>query len=64
MTTWAGKLTDARIRLRDVGFAYRADEPVLNRMSFVAEPGKVTALVGPSGGSGRRCSPCCCASMK
>lgn len=44
------KLTAARIELRDVSFAYRADEPVLNRMSFVAEPGKVTALVGPSGG--------------
>jgi ATP-binding cassette subfamily B protein len=44
------KLTQARIELRDVSFAYRADEPVLNRMSFVAEPGKVTALVGPSGG--------------
>ena len=44
------KLTEARIELRDVNFAYRAGEPVLNRMSFVAEPGKVTALVGPSGG--------------
>ncbi len=44
------KLTDARIELRDVSFAYRAGENVLNRMSFVAEPGKVTALVGPSGG--------------
>src|ERR1700744_2282956 len=44
------KLTDARVELRDVPFAYRANEPVLNRMSFVAEPGKVTALVGPSGG--------------
>jgi ATP-binding cassette, subfamily B, bacterial MsbA len=44
------QLTEARIELRDVGFAYRAGEPVLNRMSFVAEPGKVTALVGPSGG--------------
>jgi ATP-binding cassette subfamily B protein len=44
------KLSDARIELRDVSFAYRANEPVLNRMSFVAEPGKVTALVGPSGG--------------
>jgi ATP-binding cassette subfamily B protein len=43
-------LNDARIELRDVGFAYREGEPVLNRMSFVAEPGKVTALVGPSGG--------------
>src|ERR1700754_755090 len=44
------KLTDARIEARDVTFAYRANEPVLNRMSFIAEPGKVTALVGPSGG--------------
>jgi subfamily B ATP-binding cassette protein MsbA len=44
------KLTEARIELRDVSFSYRANEPVLNRMSFVAEPGKVTALVGPSGG--------------
>jgi ATP-binding cassette subfamily B protein len=44
------KLTDARVELRDVTFAYRADEPVLNRMSFVAEPGRMTALVGPSGG--------------
>jgi subfamily B ATP-binding cassette protein MsbA len=44
------KLSDARVELRDVTFAYRPNEPVLNRMSFVAEPGKVTALVGPSGG--------------
>lgn len=44
------KLTDARVELRDVSFSYRPDELVLNRMSFVAEPGKVTALVGPSGG--------------
>src|SRR5712671_2027659 len=44
------KLNDARIEFRDVSFAYRTDEPVLNRMSFMAEPGKVTALVGPSGG--------------
>ena len=44
------RLGDARVELRDVSFAYRANEPVLNRMSFVAEPGKVTALVGPSGG--------------
>ncbi len=44
------KLTDARVELRDVTFAYRPNEPVLNRLSFVAEPGKVTALVGPSGG--------------
>ena len=44
------KLVDARVELRDVTFGYRANEPVLNHMSFVAEPGRVTALVGPSGG--------------
>jgi ATP-binding cassette subfamily B protein len=44
------KLSEARVELRDVSFAYRPNEMVLNRMSFVAEPGKVTALVGPSGG--------------
>src|SRR6202165_4867888 len=44
------QLSDARVELHDVTFRYRPDEPVLNRMSFVAEPGKVTALVGPSGG--------------
>jgi subfamily B ATP-binding cassette protein MsbA len=44
------KLTDARIELRDVVFGYRPNEPVLDRMNLVAEPGKVTALVGPSGG--------------
>jgi ATP-binding cassette subfamily B protein len=44
------QLTEARVELRDVSFAYRPNEPVLSRMSFVAEPGKVTALVGPSGG--------------
>ena len=44
------KLGEARVEFRDVSFAYRPDEPVLHRMSFVAEPGKMTALVGPSGG--------------
>jgi ATP-binding cassette, subfamily B, bacterial MsbA len=43
-------LTKAQVEFRDVTFAYRSNETVLNRMSFVAEPGKVTALVGPSGG--------------
>jgi ABC-type multidrug transport system fused ATPase/permease subunit len=44
------KLSDARVELSDVSFAYRPNEVVLDHMSFVAEPGKVTALVGPSGG--------------
>jgi ABC-type multidrug transport system fused ATPase/permease subunit len=44
------QLTEARVELRGVSFAYRPNEPVLNGISFVAEPGRVTALVGPSGG--------------
>jgi ATP-binding cassette subfamily B protein len=44
------KLTTARVEFADVRFFYRTNEPVLRGMSFVAEPGKVTALVGPSGG--------------
>jgi ATP-binding cassette, subfamily B, bacterial MsbA len=44
------KLTTSRVEFSDVFFAYREDAPVLRGMSFVAQPGKVTALVGPSGG--------------
>jgi ATP-binding cassette subfamily B protein len=44
------QLTHARIEFVDVTFGYRPGEPVIRRMSFVGEPGKVTALVGPSGG--------------
>ena len=44
------RIADARVEFRDVNFAYRPGEPVLRGMSFVAEPGKVTALVGASGG--------------
>jgi ATP-binding cassette, subfamily B, bacterial MsbA len=39
-----------RLAFDDVHFAYRSDEPVLRGISFVAEPGMLTALVGPSGG--------------
>ena len=44
------KLATARLEFADVRFAYRPDTPVLRGMSFVAQPGKLTALVGPSGG--------------
>ncbi|MFN3657003.1 MAG: ABC transporter ATP-binding protein [Pseudolabrys sp.] len=40
----------AHIEFSDVVFAYRPGEPVLRNLSLVAEAGKVTALVGPSGG--------------
>jgi len=37
------------VRFEDVEFAYEADKPVLHGVSFLAEPGTVTALVGSSG---------------
>jgi subfamily B ATP-binding cassette protein MsbA len=40
----------SRLEFDDVHFGYRNDEAVLRGMSFVAEHGKLTALVGPSGG--------------
>ncbi|WFR95332.1 ABC transporter ATP-binding protein [Rhizobium tumorigenes] len=42
-------ITEARIEFRDVTFGYANGEPVLDRVNFVAEGGKTTALVGPSG---------------
>jgi subfamily B ATP-binding cassette protein MsbA len=44
------KLAAGRLEFADVHFAYRPGVPVLRGMSFVAQPGKLTALVGPSGG--------------
>jgi ATP-binding cassette subfamily B protein len=43
-------LTDARLEFDNVQFAYNAKSPVLRGMSFLAQRGRVTALVGPSGG--------------
>jgi ABC-type multidrug transport system fused ATPase/permease subunit len=37
------------VRFNEVRFAYEADKPVLHGISFHAEPGTVTALVGSSG---------------
>ncbi len=39
-----------RIEFADVVFAYRPGQPVIRGMSFVAEAGRRTALVGASGG--------------
>jgi ABC-type multidrug transport system fused ATPase/permease subunit len=37
------------VRFESVEFAYEVDKPVLHGISFVSEPGTVTALVGSSG---------------
>jgi ATP-binding cassette, subfamily B, bacterial MsbA len=43
-------VTNGTIEFRDVTFGYRPGETVLHGVSFVAEAGKTTALVGRSGG--------------
>ncbi|HEY2183854.1 MAG TPA: ABC transporter ATP-binding protein, partial [Xanthobacteraceae bacterium] len=43
------KLSVGRVEFANVQFAYREGERVIRNLSFVAEPGKMTALVGPSG---------------
>ncbi len=49
----SGNLTleDARgeIVFEDVEFAYRPDQPILQEISFYAEPGQRVALIGPTG---------------
>ncbi len=38
----------SRVEFRNVSFAY-GEKPILNGVSFVTEPGRMVALVGPSG---------------
>jgi ABC-type multidrug transport system fused ATPase/permease subunit len=40
---------EGTVQFEDVEFAYDPDKPVLHGISFLAEPGTVTALVGSSG---------------
>ena len=40
---------NGRLEFEDVHFSYEANKEVLHGVSFVSEPGTVTALVGPSG---------------
>ena len=42
-------LTGFDIEFEDVTFGYASEKPVINGVSFKAEQGKVTALIGPSG---------------
>src|SRR5262249_41923937 len=44
------KVGRGQIEFDGVAFAYRTDNPVLRQVSFVAQPGEVTAFVGTSGG--------------
>jgi ABC-type multidrug transport system fused ATPase/permease subunit len=40
---------EGKVRFENVEFAYEQDKPVLHGISFEADPGSVTALVGSSG---------------
>ncbi|GAA0394292.1 ABC transporter ATP-binding protein [Paenibacillus motobuensis] len=46
------EVTDARlpVKIENLSFGYKQDEPILQEVSFQMEPGTVTAVVGPSGG--------------
>jgi ATP-binding cassette subfamily B protein len=44
------QVSTGRVELHGVAFSYQAGVPVLQGLSLVAEPGRLTALVGPSGG--------------
>ncbi|MFQ6132465.1 MAG: ABC transporter ATP-binding protein [Armatimonadota bacterium] len=41
---------EGRVEFRKVDFSYEPGQPVLQDINFTAEPGKMIALVGPSGG--------------
>jgi ATP-binding cassette subfamily B protein len=43
------RVEKGEVRFENVSFAYAADAPVLRNLSFVAEAGKTTAIVGASG---------------
>lgn len=43
-------ITNKSIDVSDVSFAYENDEPVLQHVSFQANPGEMIAFAGPSGG--------------
>ncbi len=44
------KVASGEVRFDAVDFNYRSDAPLFRKLDFVAEGGRMTALVGPSGG--------------
>lgn len=43
-------ISNLPIHVDNISFSYEEDEPVLNNISFDAEPGQMIAFAGPSGG--------------
>jgi len=42
-------VTHGRLAFEDVSFRYTADQPLIEQISLVAEPGQTVAIVGPTG---------------
>lgn len=43
-------ITNKCLQIENVSFAYSEDEPLINNVSFEAQPGQMIAFAGPSGG--------------
>lgn len=43
-------LASGKVCLSNISFSYNTTSPILNSISFVANPGEVIAIVGPTGG--------------
>ncbi len=46
---WIPEAVRGKVEFREVSFGYLPDRPVLDRVSFTAEPGQTVALVGHTG---------------
>ncbi|WAL69706.1 ABC transporter ATP-binding protein [Amycolatopsis cynarae] len=45
----AGGESRGRVEFEDVSFSYRPEQPLIQHLSLVAEPGRTVAIVGPTG---------------
>src|SRR2546430_2274383 len=48
-TTGPAELRRGRVEFEDVSFSYRPEQPLIEHLSLVAEPGHTVAIVGPTG---------------
>ena len=46
---WSRRCRDGRVAFEHVSFRYLPDEPLIDNLSLVAEPGHTVAIVGPTG---------------
>ena len=48
-TNDSSEILHGEVEFRDVSFRYVEDRPLIDDLSFVAKPGSITAIVGPTG---------------